>query len=149
MQKTLVSAVIVSALLGACATDPEPRPAPPSLEALRQQVWDRELAFAQTMADRDPVAFATFLSDDVVFVAPNEELRGPFQVCATWDAYFETPEAPFSWRPDRVVVLDSRDLALSTGPVLGPSGQPLGRFSTIWRLEGGAWRVVFDKGEGG
>ncbi|HYL22838.1 MAG TPA: hypothetical protein VEV21_00450 [Burkholderiales bacterium] len=33
-----------------------------------------------------------------------------------WKRYYSAPQALFSWRPDRVAVLDSGGLAYSTGP---------------------------------
>jgi hypothetical protein len=44
-------------------------------------------------------------------------------------------------------VLESGTLALSTGPVVDTSGEVVGRFNSIWRLEApGVWKIVFDKG---
>ena len=44
-------------------------------------------------------------------------------------------------------MLESGRLALSSGPVLGASGEQIGRFNSIWRKDAdGQWRVVFDKG---
>ena len=114
----------------------------------RRQVWERELAFAATMAKRDLQGFRSFLSEEAVFMSEGTTLRGQDAVVSTWASYFETTEAPFSWQPDRVEVLDSGGLALSTGPVFDGSGEQVTRFSTIWRLEHGEWRVVFDKGDG-
>lgn len=37
------------------------------LKNLEQQVWQREQAFAQAMADRDFAAFARFIDDDAIF----------------------------------------------------------------------------------
>jgi hypothetical protein len=44
-------------------------------------------------------------------------------------------------------VLDSGTLALSTGPVRNPKGEPFARSNSIWRREAGGWRIVFDKGQ--
>ena len=107
----------------------------------------RELAFARTMADRDIDAFTGFISEEAVFFDGNEALRGRAAIVAAWARYFEGEAAPFSWRPDLVEVLDSGNLALSSGPVFTPEGDPAGRFNTVWRKEpDGIWRVVFDKG---
>lgn len=107
----------------------------------------RELAFAQTMADRDFEAFLTFVSAEAVFFNGNDALRGRDAVAEAWARFFEGPDAPFSWRPDTVEVLDSGALALSSGPVYSASGEEVGRFNTIWRKDAdGVWRVVFDKG---
>jgi ketosteroid isomerase-like protein len=117
------------------------------LEQLRQQVEDTERAFAQTMAERDHDAFMAFLSEETVFFSGDAPLRGSQRVAETWKPYFDGPDAPFSWEPELVVVLDSGTLALSSGPVRNPSGQRVATFNSIWRLEpSGQWRIVFDKG---
>lgn len=116
-------------------------------DPLAAEVEAREIAFAQTMADRDLDAFLAFISPEAIFFHGNQPLRGRAAVAAAWARYFEGPEAPFSWRPDVVAVLDSGGLALSSGPVQGPLGEDLGRFNSIWRKDpDGQWRVIFDKG---
>src|SRR5262245_63143196 len=81
----------------------------------QQTVRDRETAFARTMADRDPNAFATFLSAEAIFFG-RTTLRGRQEVADGWKRFFEGPQAPFSWRPEIVEVLDSGALALTSGP---------------------------------
>lgn len=115
--------------------------------ALADEVAARERAFARTMAERDFDAFLAFVSEEAIFFAGQEPLRGRDAVGAGWRRFYEGPEAPFSWEPDRVEVLDSGHLALSTGPVRDPAGEVVGRFNSIWRLDpDGVWRVIFDKG---
>jgi ketosteroid isomerase-like protein len=115
--------------------------------ALAAQVKARERAFARTMADRDHAAFQTFLADEAVFFGPAGATRGKAAVAAEWKPFFEKPEAPFSWEPETVEVLDSGTLAISSGPVKRPDGARTGSFNSIWRREpDGQWRVVFDKG---
>lgn len=113
---------------------------------LQKQVFARERAFAKTMADRDLDAFKSFLAQDAIFFNGPQALRGKEAVVNAWSALYKGGEAPFSWDPDQVEVLDSGDLALSTGPVLNPSGKCVGRFNSIWRLSEGEWFIVFDKG---
>ena len=116
-------------------------------ETARAQVWAAEVAFARSMADRDPRAFAELIADEAIFFAGTKALRGKAEVVAGWAGYFTAKEAPFSWAPDQVEVLESGTLALSTGPVRDPEGKVVARFNSIWRLEGpNRWRVVFDKG---
>lgn len=134
----------VPALLLLCAC----REAPATGDRARQQVTATELAFARTMAERDFAAFQDFLSSETVFFTGPEPLRGRAQVAQWWQRYFTDKAAPFSWAPDRVEVLDSGTLALSTGPVFDPEGKPVARFVSIWRQEApGRWRIVFDRGE--
>ena len=75
-----LAATAVSALLlcAACATTTAPpaAPAPVDLTALTEQVRATETAFAQTMADRDHAAFASFLAEDAIFVNGTKPIRG-------------------------------------------------------------------------
>jgi ketosteroid isomerase-like protein len=115
-------------------------------EELREQVRKTEIAFAKTMADRDHAAFVGFLADETVFLGRTVR-RGKAQVADAWQAFYQGKQAPFSWEPDAVEVLDSGTLALSSGPVRDPSGQRVGTFNSVWRREkDGKWRIVFDKG---
>jgi ketosteroid isomerase-like protein len=131
-----------AALLAACAA-----PAPRDIPRAEREVADTERAFAKSMADRDYAAFKSFLSEDAVFFSGSVALRGKQKVAEAWQRFFEKPEAPFSWQPEQVQVLDSGDLALSTGPVRDDQGKLFATFTSIWRREGpGQWRIVFDKG---
>jgi len=113
----------------------------------QQQVFAAERAFAQSMADRNMSAFATHVSDEAIFFNGASVIHGKKEVLATWSRFFKGKTAPFSWDPDRVEVLQSGTLALSTGLVRDPNGKVIGRFNSVWRREApGVWRVVFDKG---
>jgi ketosteroid isomerase-like protein len=114
---------------------------------LRQQVMAAERAFAASMARRDFEGFQAYLSREAVFMSPAGALRGKDAVAGGWRAYFDKPAAPFSWSPGEVEVLASGTLAFSSGPVFDAGGKQVGRFNSVWRLEGpGTWRVVFDRG---
>jgi ketosteroid isomerase-like protein len=116
-------------------------------QGAQQQVYAAEREFAKSMADRNRAAFASFVSDEAVFFGGPAPLRGKAAVVEGWSGFFDGAEAPFSWEPDQVEVLQTGDLALSTGLVKDPHGRVMARFNSIWRLEApGTWRVVFDKG---
>lgn len=130
------------ASLCACSTTPHPTEVD-----LRQQVRETERAFARTMARRDHAAFVAFLSSEAVFFNGDQPVRGRAQVAALWKRFYEGSEPPFSWEPDKVEVLDSGTLALSSGPVRDKGGKLIATFTSIWRLETpGVWHIVFDKG---
>jgi len=136
-------AVACLGLLAACALAAEDS----TPDRLRQQVEDTERAFARTMADRDHAGFVSFLSDETIFFAGDTPLRGKQTVADSWAPYYQGPDAPFSWEPEQVVVLDSGTLAMSSGPVRNPAGERVATFQSVWRLEAdGQWRIVFDKG---
>jgi ketosteroid isomerase-like protein len=115
---------------------------------LKEQVRKTELAFAQTMADRNAAAFAAFLSKEAVFLSSRgTALRGARQVADGWKPYFDGAQAPFSWEPAQVEVLDSGTLAMTSGPVFDQSGKRTGTFHSVWRREAkGQWRIVLDTG---
>lgn len=122
--------------------------AQPGAEALRDQVWAAERAFARSMAERDFDAFARHVSDHAVFFGGAGPLRGKVAVLAGWRRFFDGPQAPFSWEPDQVEVLADGQLAHSSGPVRDAAGKLIARFNSVWRQEStGVWRVVFDRGE--
>lgn len=130
-------------LLAACAAT-APRPANVDLT---RQVADTERAFARTMADRNHAAFVAFLSDEAIFFTGPKPLHGRDEVAAAWRRFYEKPDAPFSWEPDKVEVLASGTLAISSGPVRDASGKLVATFTSIWRQEApGVWRIIFDKG---
>ena len=135
-----VMAVMTSGLLAAMNAHAESR------EVLAGQVRDAENAFAATMAKRDLKAFSSFLSEEAVFFGRGA-LRGREAVVAAWKGFYEGTDAPFSWRSEIVEVLDSGQLALSSGPVFDPTGKQVAVFNSIWRREAsGQWKIVFDKG---
>ena len=132
-----VAALLASAAAVRAESNPE----------LREQVRQTETAFARTMADRDHAAFVSFLADEAVFFGGPNLQRGKQAVADAWKRLYEGPQAPFSWAPEKVEVLQSGTLALSSGPVKDPSGRQVGTFSSVWRREkDGKWKIVFDKG---
>jgi ketosteroid isomerase-like protein len=125
-----------------------PLQADQQLSAEQQQVFAAERAFAKSMVDRDLKAFEQHLSDEAIFFGEGA-LKGKAAVVAGWTAFYQGKDAPFSWEPTQVEVLQDGTLALSTGPVKDSSGKVIATFSSIWRQEQpGVWKVVFDKGCG-
>jgi ketosteroid isomerase-like protein len=120
------------------------------LAVAERQVRNHESDFARSMAERNFANFHSFLSEEAVFFSGAggaESQRGKAAVAAHWKRWFDSPAAPFAWAPEKIEVLDSGTLALSTGPVYDASGRQIATFTTIWRKEGPArWRVIFDKG---
>lgn len=114
---------------------------------LQQQVMQTEINFAKTMKDRDFEGFKSFLSEEAIFLSGKNKHRGKQKIAELWQGYYQDEQAPFSWKPETVVVLDSGKLALSTGPVLNNKGELTAYYTSTWRLESeGVWRIIFDKG---
>ena len=117
-------------------------------EEWQEQVRRTETAFAKSMADRDAKGFATYLADEAVFVSTRGVVaRGSKAVTQQWAQYFTAPQAPFSWEPERVEVLASGSLAMTSGPVRDATGKRTGTFNSVWRHEpDGQWKIVLDNG---
>jgi ketosteroid isomerase-like protein len=114
---------------------------------LKEQVRKAESGFAGTMAKRDHAAFTSYLAEDALFFGSDSVQRGKAAVAAAWKPFFEKPEAPFSWEPAEVEVLDSGALAMTSGPVYDADGKRFGTFNSVWRRgKDGSWKVVLDKG---
>jgi ketosteroid isomerase-like protein len=142
MRAAAVTAACLTLVTGCTVAPPRA-----STADLQKQVADTERAFAKTMADRDHTAFATFIAPDAIFFAGPKTLHGKQEVADAWKRFYEKPDAPFSWKPEEVEVLESGALALSSGPVFDPAGKQFATFTSIWRMEApGVWRIVFDKG---
>jgi len=140
----LASIALLCAAPAALVAQPSPDEAPGAAAA---EVEAREIAFASTMAERDFAAFLEFVSAEAIFFAGEAPLRGREAIGEAWKGFFNGPDAPFSWHPDLVEVLESGGLAHSSGPVRNAAGEVVARFNSIWRREAdGEWRVVFDKG---
>tara|TARA_R110000772_G_scaffold29023_3_gene72833 strand:+ start:1400 stop:1837 length:438 start_codon:yes stop_codon:yes gene_type:complete len=144
MQKFLTSATIFILLAFATATT---FAADIQTELLKSEVRERETGFAQSMQERNFESFLTFISSEAIFFNGDQSLIGIEAIARSWSVFFEGDLAPFSWQPELIEVLESGNLAISSGPVFGPTGEPAGRFNSIWRKDpDGKWRVVFDKG---
>jgi len=118
------------------------------MSADEAQVAATERAFAQSMANRDFDAFASFLDDETVFWGGGSAARGKAAVMARWKRFYDGADAPFAWEPETVLVLESGNLALSTGPVSAPGGRVFAYFTSTWRKnERGEWKIIFDKGQ--
>jgi len=111
-------------------------------------VRNTEIAFAKAFADRDAVKFFSFVADDAVFLGART-LNGKAEVVKRWSDFFKSKDAPFSWRPERVVVADDGRIGLSTGPIFDSDGVEIGVYSSIWEKQtDGSWKIKFD-GPGG
>ena len=138
--------ILCAALALLPTTAPAAAPAATNDELVRQ-VRQTEIDFAQTLARRDPAAFATFLSPEAVFLSGARLTRGAAQVAERWKPFFTGPQAPFSWEPETIAVLDSGTLAMSSGPVRDPAGKRIGTFNSVWRRQpDGHWKIVLDNG---
>jgi ketosteroid isomerase-like protein len=141
------SSLVSLALLAGAAQSAPPDP--------RQQaecaVWQRELSFAQSVADHDARAFAAHLHPDAAFGVSRRATRGRDAITAEWAGLIDGSALKLSWYPAVVTLGGDGRTAYSSGPALYEDPRTgearLGRFGSVWqRGEDGVWRVLFDDG---
>ena len=113
----------------------------------------REIAFSQSVENKDIKAFRSFLDSDARFVG-GSVVRGPSEITDAWQVFFSDDGPAIKWRPQFVEVLEDGTLALTRGPYRmisknpdGNSVESWGTFNSVWRKNAdGEWHVVFDAG---
>lgn len=143
----LSSAVLLAAAPPAAVAEDE-------RSALIEQVRDTELAFAASVMENRPEAFAAFLDEATVFVGGDGVIRGRDAVVAAWTVFFGENRPYFEWHPEIVELSADGSLGLSRGPwtlrVTNPDGtvrEQTGLYNSVWRRQDdGSWKIVFDAG---
>ena len=113
----------------------------------------REIAFSKSVENGSLEAFREFLDADARFVG-SAVMRGPDEIVAAWQVFFDDGGPTIKWRPQFVEVLEDGRLALTRGPfrmkAADPDGNTVeqwGTFNSVWRLnDDEQWHVVFDAG---
>jgi len=106
-----------------------------------------ETAFAYESIEKGTrTAFLDALSDDGIVFQP-----GPENGKKIWQAEKES-SGQLQWQPVLAVVAASGDLGYTTGPwsykkkASDEEAGAFGQFVSIWRHEGGKWKLLFDLG---
>jgi len=150
---TAVLAALVL-LVGGCS---QPAPAPvagPDLASEERAIRDMDARWLQAAQAKDAAGEAAmFAEDGVAYREHVEPLAGP----AAYQAYVtkfqaDNPMVNVTWTTDAIRIADSGDLAVQTGEyhltALGPRGdrEDRGRYVTVWKKVGDAWKVAHDIG---
>jgi hypothetical protein len=110
-----LSAAVV-AIPAAAAPQSSPLPEPSAAEC---DLWARELAFAQAVADHDADAFAGFLHAQAAFGAKGPRpLGGRDAIVQAWAALISGEPVQLSWYPTTAVIAGHPAVASSSGPAL-------------------------------
>ena len=153
MSRSTWLVLLLAASSGTLAMTPAPAASKAACE-----VWQRELAFAQSVQQHDAAAFASYLAADAVFDAnTGKPKRGADTIRQHWAAIIAGKTVHLDWYPQQVVATSDGALAYSSGAYLyedpAPNAKPryvIGKFATTWRRgSDGVWRVAFDGGDEG
>lgn len=146
-----IACIAVFALCSSTASGAETQASPASPESPRCQVWQRELAFAKSVADHDPAAFAGFLAANTAFGVSREPIIGREAVTREWQGIIDGSALKLEWYPAVVTVGGDGGTAYSSGPALYQDPKTgayrHGRYGSVWQREAdGEWRMIFDDG---
>ena len=140
-----------SLLLLASATAPTHAAVQDAARQAECAVWQRELSFAQSVADHDATAFAEHLHPEAAFGVSQKPTRGREAITREWMPLIEGTALKLSWYPSVVTLGGDGRTAYSSGPALYEDPKTgdtrLGRFGSVWhRSDDGSWHVLFDDG---
>lgn len=133
-----------------------PAAAMPQLSAEECEVWQRELSFADSVAEHDATAFAAHVGEHAAFGSGRPEpIRGRAAIVERWSQLIEGKEMKLRWYPTRVTIAGVEGVAWSSGPALtelldtnARDRYLIGNFRSVWHRDAdGVWRVLFDDGE--
>lgn len=111
------------------------------------------MAFAASVANKDRDQFASFISEEAIFVA-GAVLRGKQAILDGWAVFFREDAPRLIWGPEVVEIQDDGELGMTRGPFTleqpGPDGtveSQSGLFTSVWEHQpDGSWKILFDTG---
>jgi uncharacterized protein (TIGR02246 family) len=113
-----------------------------------------EVQWNAAAAARDPAKFASYYTDDAVFINTGADpLHGPAAIQAAMTGAFKDPNFSLRFAPDRVDVAASGDLAYTEGHFTETETAPAaqaqlvqsGSYVTVYRKQAdGSWKAVAD-----
>lgn len=149
--KRLLSALIPAVALVAFGTTVGAEENAPSPEA--QSLWDTELAFAASVADKDFEKFLSLIDANAIFKG-GAVLRGRAEIGEAWKAFFAEDGPTLAWEPSSAEVRPDGDIGTTHGPYQltstaedGTTRVAEGMFFSVWERQGdGSWKIIFDSG---
>jgi ketosteroid isomerase-like protein len=154
MTRVAVIPLVAAVLAAACASPPPPPPAP-DLAAAERGVRAADSAWLAAAAARNPAAeAAVFAANGAAYRDLAEPVVGPAAYQEFMTRYYaDNPKSTSSWTTSAITVAAAGDMAVQTGMYttagMGAKGDrdERGHFVTIWKADGGQWRVVLDIGQ--
>lgn len=130
--------VVALGMLISCARSADVEQERAALEAA-----DR--GWSETTKDADK--FVSYFASDATIYAPGmPAVTGTDAIRKAWGEMSGAPGFSLSWTPTEAVVAASGDVGYTTGTYQGTTagGTEKGKYVTIWKKEGDAWKVAED-----
>ena len=123
------------------------------LESVSDEQTIRELdrRWVAAFAARNLDAIASVYADDAVLMMPHApHAYGHAEIGAGWAKLLETPGVSLTFRPAKIDVAESGDMASDIGTytfaMSGPTGriEDRGKYLVVWKKVNGVWKVLAD-----
>jgi len=151
----LRGAIAASAIWVGFVAFPAAQGSGPDLKAAGDAILKSDVAFAQSVAEKNREKFLSFIAEVTTFGGGTaNELHGRDAVMKAWGDFF-TPDGPtLSWTPTKGEVIGAGDVGYTTGHSVfrqkdksGKVTERRGQYVTVWKKQtDGSWKVVFDTG---
>jgi uncharacterized protein (TIGR02246 family) len=121
--------------------------------AIEKALRDLEGQWSEAAGAKDLEKTVSFYSDDAIVMAANAPIATTKEAIRNiWKGLFDSPGAAISWKPSKVEVSKSGDMAYATGSyeltMNDASGKPMtdrGKYVTVWEKQAdGKWKCGAD-----
>ena len=121
----------------------------PEESAIRETIS----AWSQAADAKDLNKCVSFYTDDASLLPSAAPIAtGKDQIRAVWSQFISNPDLSFSWRPTKIEVARSADLAFEIGTFdltiadqTGKSSASRGKYVIVWKKQAnGEWKAVAD-----
>ncbi len=119
--------------------------------AVEQEIRDLDKKWVGAVARGDVATIVGFYAPDGAFLAPNAPPAvGPEAIGEAWKGIMSLPNVSLNFRPTRIDVAASGDLATDVGTYdLAFSGEDgrvrdEGNYVVVWKKINGEWKVITD-----
>jgi ketosteroid isomerase-like protein/quercetin dioxygenase-like cupin family protein len=116
-----------------------------NVEQEREALLAADREWSQTVTDVDK--FTTYLATDATFYPPGmPAVTGTDAIRKTFGEMSSAPGFSLSWTADEAVVAASGDIGYTSGKYTSSmaGGTEQGKYVTVWKKEGDAWKVTED-----
>lgn len=155
LTKTHITIALVSFISVLCfsACQTQPTTAVDTRAADETVVRNLDLEWSKAAGGKDVAKTVSFYADDANVMPPNSAvLTGQAPIRALWKGMLEAPGFSGGWKPTKVEVARSGDLAYVTGTYefneTDANGKPMtdkGKYVEVWKKQAdGSWKCVVD-----
>lgn len=121
--------------------------------AIEKALRDLDAKCAAAAGAKNVEQVASFYAENALVMPPNApSATTKAAIRKEWETLLKTPGLTISWKPTRVEVAQSGDLASTTGTyelaINDPSSKPVkdaGKYLAVWKTQAdGTWKIVLD-----